>query len=166
MRDIIAGSRIPAIQLSFLDDHDQLHTVSSQKLLAYGRAIILGVPGAFTPVCSKEHVPDFIQNADKLIASGFSHLICIAPNDPFVLQAWARQLDPGKKLEFLSDGNLDFARALNLQTQSRALFMGYCSERYLMIVEDGIIVRLRVEEDIISYTCTRTDDALDDRSVI
>jgi peroxiredoxin len=160
MPEIVAGSRIPDVQLASLDDRGQVRAVAARDLFAYGRALILGVPGAFTPVCSKQHVPDFIQNADKLTAQGYSHLVCMAPNDPFVLDAWARALDPGKKIEFLSDGNLDFTHALRLEAPNRALFMGRCSQRYLMIVESGIITRLRVEEDILQYACTRAADAL------
>ena len=95
------------------------------------------------------------------MASGYNQLICIAPNDPFVLKAWSRLLDPEKRLEFLSDGNLDFARALNLKVENRELFLGWRSERYLIIVENGSITRFRVEPSVLTYSCTRAVDALD-----
>jgi peroxiredoxin len=161
MREIIAGSRVPNIELGFLDDHGEICSVAAPSVFAYGRALVLGIPGAFTPVCSKQHIPDFIQNADRLVAAGYSHLVCIAPNDPFVLAAWASALDPGRRIDFFSDGNLEFTRALRLETQSRALFLGRRSERYLMVVQDGIIVRLKVEEDILNYACTRPTELLD-----
>ena len=159
MRNIINGSRVPDILFGHAEN-DELRTVGAREYFACGRTLVLGAPGAFTPVCTKQHIPDFVQNADKLVASGFSRLVCIAPNDPFVLDAWARQLDPGKKLKFLSDGNLDFARALQLESQNRKLFLGWRSERYLMTVDDGIITRLRVEPSILTYSCTRATDAL------
>jgi peroxiredoxin len=165
MQEIIAGSRVPDVQLASLDGDGAIRAVAAPDLFAYGRALVLGIPGAFTPICTKQHIPDFIQNADRLTAVGYSHLICIAPNDPFVLDAWSRTLDPGRKIEFLSDGNLDFIRILHLEAPNRALFMGRCSQRYLMIVEDGVILRLRVEEDMLKYSCTRAADALEETSV-
>lgn len=164
MQEIVAGSRVPDVQLASLDGDDAVRPVAAPDLFAYGRALILGIPGAFTPICTKQHIPDFIQNADRLTAVGYSHLICIAPNDPFVLRAWSRILDPGGKIEFLSDGNLDFIRSLRLEALNRTLFMGRCSQRYLMVVEDGVIMRLRVEEDILKYSCTRAADALEGSS--
>ena len=161
MHAIITGSRIPDVQLAALDDRGEVRAVAAAELFAYGRALVLGIPGAFTPICSTQHVPDFVQNADRLTAQGYSHLICIAPNDPFVLDAFARQFDPDRRIEFLSDGNLDFTRALNLEARNRALFLGRCSQRYLMIVENGLITRIRIEEDLLRYSCTRAADALE-----
>ena len=77
-----------------------------------------------------------------------------------MLDAWARQLDPQGKIEFYSDGNLDFARALRLDVTNRALFLGQRSQRYLMSTENGVITRLKVEPDILRYSCTRSADAM------
>jgi peroxiredoxin len=145
-RDIVLGSRVPDVDFGYLQA-GQVRTIAAQKAFAHRRVIALGVPGAFTPTCTDLHIPDFIGNAERLKASGFDALICIAPNDPFVLKAWADGLDPTGRLLFLSDGNLDFATALGMAIHNRALFLGKRSERYLMIVEDGIIVRLRSEPD-------------------
>ncbi len=160
MPEIITGSRVPDVQLARLEAGDKIVSVAARALFAYGRALILGVPGAFTPICSKEHVPDFVRNADKMTAIGYSHLICIAPNDPSVLAAWAGPLDPGGKIEFYSDGNLEFTRALRLEVTNRPLFLGQRSQRYLMSIEGGIITRLRVETDLLRYSCTRAADAM------
>jgi peroxiredoxin len=87
--------------------------------------------------------------------------VCIAPNDPFVLEAWAKLVDPERRIRFLSDGNLQFTRALALDCENPNLFIGERSERYLMVVENGTIVRLRVEANILTYSCSGADEALE-----
>jgi len=164
VQKIINGGSVPDVQLGRLVG-DEIQSVSARELFAYGRAVILGIPGAFTPVCTKQHVPDFVKNAEKLRASGITHLICVAPNDPFVLDVFARKIDPTGKIEFLSDGNLDFVSALNLKAQNKKLFIGWRSERYLLVIENGQIVKLRVEPNILTYSCTRAVEALDSQYV-
>lgn len=157
MRDVIVGGPIPDVQLCLMDG-EELRPVSARVLFAHGRVVVLGVPGAYTPICTRQHVPDFVRNADRMLASGYTNLFCIAPNDPFVLDVWARQLDPKRKLQFVSDGNLEFARQLGLHQQARNLFLGWRSERYLMIIERGIIMKLRVEPNILTYSCATSAD--------
>jgi peroxiredoxin len=142
----VLGSRVPEIDFGRFAD-GQFSTLPAKEIFARHRTIALGVPGAFTPACSDLHVPDFIHKAPQLRASGFSQLLCIAPNDPFVLRAWADALDPTQQILFLSDGNLDSAEALGMTIRNRAMFLGKCCERSLMIVEDGIITRMRSEPD-------------------
>lgn len=84
MRPIINGGLIPDVQFGRMAS-GEIESVSAREFFAHGRAVVLGIPGAFTPVCTKQHVPDFVRNAEKLRASGIAHLVCIAPNDPFVL---------------------------------------------------------------------------------
>lgn len=151
------GSHIPNVKLGYVSD-DGVASVYTDELFSGRRTIVLGVPGAFTPVCSQQHLPDFIANAERLVQSGFQQLVCIAPNDPFVLDEWRVQLDPLSKLRFLSDGNLDFCNALGLCAMHSELFMGRRSQRYLLIVHDRTIQRVRVEPNILSYTCTRSED--------
>ena len=155
----LTGVAIPAVRLGYLQN-GELFTVWANKFFAEGRTIVLGVPGAFTPVCSTQHIPDFIRSAEKFKAFGFRQLVCIAPNDPFALDAWARHVDPEGKIRFLSDGNLEFTRALGVASVNTDLFIGVRSQRYLMVVEDGTIVRLRIEPDILTYGCSTADEAL------
>lgn len=138
MRPILNGSRVPAVPLARLEN-GTLQTMPADRLFAYGRAVVMGIPGAFTPVCTQRHIPEFAQSAEKLTAAGYSHLICIAPNDPFVLDAWARQVDPSSRIDFYSDGNLEFTRALGLLEQVSHLYLGWRSSRYLMVTSDGVI---------------------------
>lgn len=159
MRNIVNGGPVPDVQLGRMTG-GEIQSVSAREFFAYGRAIVLGIPGAFTPICTIQHIPDFVQNADKLRASGIAHLVCIAPNDPFVLNEFALQVDPTNRIEFLSDGNLDFVSALHLKIRNKNLFIGWRSERYLLVIENGQIMRLRVEPNILTYSCTRAVDAL------
>jgi 2-Cys peroxiredoxin 5 len=154
MRPILNGSRVPAVMLGRLENN-AIRTVSTAELFAYGQAVIMGIPGAFTPVCTQLHIPEFVQSADRLIAAGCSHLVCITPNDPYVLDAWAQRVDPKSKIEFYSDGNLKFTRALGLLEQVQHHYLGWRSSRYLMVTSDGVIQRLRVEKDATDYRCTR-----------
>lgn len=156
----LPDSIVPDVQLGFLEN-GEVRSISTSDLFAHGRTVVLGVPGAFTPVCTSKHIPDFLKQADAFDMQGCRQLVCIAPNDPFVLEEWAERVDPERKIRFLSDGNLAFTRALALSCENQSLFIGERSERYLMIVENGTIVRLRVEPNILTYSCSGADDALE-----
>lgn len=159
-RNILIGSRIPGIRLGYYED-GEVQSLDAPDIFAVGRSVVMGVPGAFTPVCTRLHVPDFVRSADSLRASGFGQLICIVPNDPFVVAEWAAQVDPGNKLRFLSDGNLEFTSALGLQATHRDLFLGMRSERYLLVIDKGVIVRFKIEPNIFGFTCTRAQDVVE-----
>ncbi len=154
---ILNGARTPNVKLGYLTD-EGVSSVVTDELFDGRKTIVLGVPGAFTPVCTQQHLPDFISNADRFAASGFKQLICVAPNDPFTLDVWQAQIDPLSKLRFLSDGNLEFCTALGLCASQPDLFMGQRSQRYLLIIQDRTIQRVRVEPTIVSYSCTRSED--------
>lgn len=157
--EILLGCRIPKATLGYIKD-DQVKTVDAQDVFRDGKIVAIGVPGAYTPVCSKKHVPDFVRNVGKLRKSGFSKIICVAPNDPFVLDEWAKILDPDGTITFLSDGNLEFSRALGMSSKIPTLLLGERTERFLIITEKGVIQRIRVEPNILTFSCTRSDDAL------
>ena len=159
-RTNLPNTTIPNIRLGFLVK-GEVQSVSASELFAHGRTVVLGVPGAFTPVCTNSHIPDFVAQADAFDMQGCRQLVCIAPNDPFVLEAWAKHVDPERRIRFLSDGNLQFTRALALDCEIPDLFLGERSERYLMVVENGVIVRLRVEQNILTYAYSGAADALD-----
>ena len=156
----LIGKRVPRVELGILQKGD-VQSVNARKVFAKGRIVAIGVPGAFTPICTTKHIPDFVMNADRLMKSGYAKLICIAGNDPFVLDEWSRQLDPNRKILFLADGNLAFARALGMTTELTSLFLGERSERFMFITRDGEIEHFRLEPNVLTYSCTRVDDALE-----
>ena len=112
-----------------------------------GRKVVLfAVPGAFTPTCSAKHVPGFMQHADALAAKGVDQIACIAVNDPFVMGAWAKDQAVGDQILMLSDGMAEFTKALGLQIDMSKRGLGIRSSRYAMVVENGIVTMLNVEE--------------------
>jgi len=151
------GSEVPALDLAVAAP-DHVETVRLDHLFAEGRHLVFGVPGAFTPVCTDEHVPDFVRNAAALRKSGFDRLVCIAPNDPFTLDAWRRRVDPDGTLLFLSDGLGMFARALGVETQFQDHFLGRSNNRYLLTTGAGTITHLAVEQTPTLLSCTRARD--------
>ncbi len=148
------GQRLPPVTFAEMR-HGEVTPVRLEPLLAGKRSLLIGVPGAFTPVCSDRHLPQFIEMADRLRKAGFDQLLVIAPSDPFVIAAWSNQVDPGRKLRFLSDGNLEFTRKTGLTSHEGALFLGERSRRYTMIVQDAVVERLNVETSVLNVTCSR-----------
>jgi peroxiredoxin len=112
-----------------------------------GRKVVLfAVPGAFTPTCSAQHMPGFLQQADAIRARGVDTIACIAVNDVFVMGAWGKDQGTDGKILMLSDGSGDFTRAMGLELDLVARGLGMRSQRYALVAEDGIVTFLGVEE--------------------
>jgi peroxiredoxin len=109
------------------------------------KVVIFGVPGAFTPTCSAKHVPSYVQNIDKLKAKGVNEVWCVSVNDAFVMGAWGKDQKAGGKVRMMADGSATYAKALGLDMDLIARGMGVRSQRYSMLVEDGVVKRLNVE---------------------
>ncbi len=129
-----------------------------ENLLAGRRAVVFGIPGAFTPICSQRHAPDFIAKAPALRKSGIDLVICIGANDPWTMQAWSDSIDPTGQVRFLSDGNLEFARASGLIERHTDYFLGDRLKRFVMLTQDAVVEHLGVENTILSLSCSRVDD--------
>lgn len=157
MEAVSVGKRVPPVTLGTLVG-DEIVARPLERLLLGRRAVIIGVPGAFTPVCTEHHVPGLIASADRLLAGGIGLLICITPNDPWTTAAWARTIDPDHKLLFLSDGNLALSNALGATIRDTKHFMGQRNRRYLMQTRDAVIERLTIETSPLALTCTRAQD--------
>jgi glutaredoxin/glutathione-dependent peroxiredoxin len=113
---------------------------------AKGKTIaIFGLPGAFTPTCSAKHVPGFVANIDKLRAAGVDEVWCVSVNDAFVMGAWGREQKTAGKVRMMADGSADFARAAGLTLDLTSRGMGVRSQRYSMLVKDGVVKTLNVE---------------------
>lgn len=109
------------------------------------RMVVIGVPGAFTPSCHRNHLPGFVERRAEILARGVDAVAVTSVNDVFVLDAWAKA-SGAEGLEFLADGNADFARAIGLEMDSTGFGLGIRSKRYSMLVEDGVVRVLNVEE--------------------
>ena len=110
------------------------------------KVVLFAVPGAFTPTCSKQHLPGFVTNADSIKSKGVDAIVCTAVNDVFVLDAWAKSADAGDKVTMLADGSAAFAKSLGLELDLSERGLGMRSQRYAMIVEDGVVKALNVED--------------------
>jgi peroxiredoxin len=115
--------------------------------LAKGKKIaIFGLPGAFTPTCSAQHVPGYVQHAQELNAKGVDEIWCISVNDAFVMGAWGRDQKATGTVRMMADGNAAFSKALGLDADFSKFGMGTRSQRYSMLVEDGVVKQLNVEQ--------------------
>jgi peroxiredoxin len=114
--------------------------------LAKGKTIaIFGLPGAFTPTCSAKHVPGYVQHHDALKAKGVDEIWCVSVNDAFVMGAWGRDQKSGGKVRMMADGSAEFAQATGLVLDLTARGMGIRSDRYSMLVVDGVVKQLNRE---------------------
>ncbi len=157
MPNKLIGTRVPLVRVGeMVDGH--LLSVRASDVVARGRSIIVGVPAAFSPVCSGKHLPSLVRNVDRLLQSGFEQVICVVSSDPYATEAWAKTVDPARRIRFLADGNLHLTRALGLQTHEPKMFLGECSQRYMLMVRDGVIESARVEEGLMELSCTDPDN--------
>ncbi|MBS0333015.1 MAG: redoxin family protein [Proteobacteria bacterium] len=152
-RNILPGEPLPDTRFAWLEN-GELMSATGRELFRRKRVIIVGVPGAFTPVCSRTHVPQFVEQAPALLRSGFDGIFVVARNDPWSLDIWAQGLDPERRLTFLSDGNLSFARKTRLLAQAPEFFLGDCLQRFVMIARDLQVERISVERSMGEVTCT------------
>jgi len=120
--------------------------VTTDDLFNGKKVAFFALPGAFTPTCSAKHVPGFVQNADAIKAKGVDTIACMSVNDAFVMGAWAKDQKTDGKVEMLGDGNGDFTRALGLEMDGTKFGMGKRSQRFSMIVDNGVVKALNVEE--------------------
>jgi peroxiredoxin len=148
---IKVGDRLPEGTLTELIDTEREgctigpnnFNVSEQ---AKGKKIVIfAVPGAFTPTCSAKHVPSYVANSEALRAKGVDEVWCVAVNDAFVMGAWGKDQKAGGKVRMMADGSAVFTRALGLDMDLTPRGMGVRSQRYSMLVEDGVVKRLNVE---------------------
>ncbi len=112
-----------------------------------GRTVVLfSVPGAFTPTCSAKHLPGFVDHAEAMRGKGVDEIVCLSVNDVFVMTAWAKSAGVDGKVTMLADGSADFTRALGLEMDASRFGMGVRGQRFSMIVSDGKVIQLNVED--------------------
>jgi len=148
---IAVGQKLPNATLyEFIDEATEGCAVGPnafevEKLTAGKKIVIFALPGAFTPTCSAQHVPGYLGQYDALKAKGVDEIWCISVNDPFVMGAWGRDLKVGKKIRMFGDGSAEFTKKLGMEFDLIARGLGVRSQRYAMIVQDGVVKTLDLE---------------------
>jgi peroxiredoxin len=138
------GDKLPDVPLT-LATGDGPQPTTSNEFFGGKTVALFAVPGAFTPTCSARHLPSFVDKASELKAKGVDEIACISVNDPFVMAAW-NKADGSADITMLADGNGQFAEAIGLGMDASKFGMGKRSQRYSMLVKDGVVERLNVEE--------------------
>ena len=143
---ISVGDTLPSATFRTMDEAG-LAEASSAELFS-GRTAVFAVPGAYTPTCHNTHLPSFLANIDALKAKGVERVVCIAVNDPFVVGAWAKDTGAGAAgIRVVGDSDAAFTKAIGLDFDGSAVGLGVRSKRYAMLVEDGVVKWLAVEDN-------------------
>lgn len=119
--------------------------ISTDELFGGKKVVLVSVPGAFTPTCSMNHLPGFVDQAEALHSKGVDTIACMAVNDVFVMDAWGKDRGVGDNVMMLADGNGDYARALGLEMDGTGFGMGMRGQRFAMVVDDGVATHVAVE---------------------
>ena len=143
---IKVGDKIPNVDLTIFTESGPT-TLSTAEVLGTGKAVLFAVPGAFTPTCSDYHLPSFVLRNEDLRAKGVTTIACLSVNDPFVMSAWAKDQNVGDGITMLPDGTGAFTKALGLEMDGSGFGLGTRSQRFAIIIEDGVVSKLFIEEN-------------------
>ena len=138
---------IPETDFFYLDDSGVVKKIKSTVLLENEKAIIIGVPGAFTKVCSAQHLPGYINNFEEAKNKGITKILCVSVNDPNVMKAWGENQNVKNKIFMAADPYCEFTKALGAEIDRTEKGLGIRSARYTMLVEKKVIKKIRVEKD-------------------
>jgi peroxiredoxin len=142
---IAVGQRLPRAKFRVIKDGKSVD-VSSDDIFNGKTVALFAVPGAYTPTCHQKHVPSFVSEAAAFTRKGVDMIACTSVNDAYVLAQWAKDTGAEGKITFLADGSAEFARAIGMEIDLGGSGMGIRSKRYAMLVKDGVVQALNVEE--------------------
>jgi len=142
---IKVGDKIPDVTLKTMTA-DGIKDISTREIFSGKRVVLFALPGAFTPTCSAKHLPGFVERSDELKKKGVDRIVCLSVNDAFVMGAWAKAQNAGDRVLLVADGNAEFSKAVGLDFDGSNFGMGTRSQRYAMIVQDGVVKSLFVEK--------------------
>lgn len=141
---ISVGNKMPAGTLGVMTDKGP-GALSTDELFAGKKVVLVSVPGAFTPTCSMNHLPGFVEHAAQFKAKGVDTIACMAVNDVFVMDAWGKDRGVGNDVLMLADGNGDYVKALGLEMDGTSFGMGVRGQRFALVVDDGVATHVAVE---------------------
>lgn len=142
---IEVGDRIPGSEVRVMRDGTPV-TVSMHELAGSGRVVLFAVPGAFTPGCSQRHLPGFVAQAAEMSAKGVDRILCLSVNDAYVMDAWGQAQAVGDTMVMVADPAAAFTRDIGMDIDVSGLGLGLRSQRYAMVIEDGVVVAFMPEE--------------------
>lgn len=141
---IKVGDKVPAVKLKQMTP-DGMKDVMTEDFFKGKKVVLFAVPGAFTPTCSAKHLPGFVEKAAQIRAKGVDAIACLSVNDAFVMGAWGKEHGAGGKVTMLGDGSAEWTRGVGLELDRTKEGMGIRSQRYAMLVEDGVVKALHIE---------------------
>jgi peroxiredoxin len=144
---IKVGDKIPAVRLMYMSDKGPA-SIATGELFARKRVAVFGLPGAYSPVCSAQHLPGFVAKAGALKAKKIDSIVCVSVNDPFVMDAWGKDHKVGRDVLMLADHKGELTRAMGLQEDFSNFGLGERSKRYSMMVDDGKVTALNLEDSV------------------
>ena len=142
---IKAGDKIPSVKLKTMKD-GKMSDITTDEIFRGKKVVLFAVPGAFTPTCSMQHLPGFVEKAAQIKAKGVDTIACISVNDAFVMGAWGKDKGADGKVLMLADGNGEFAKAVGLDFDGSGIGFGLRSQRYALVVQDGVVKHVAVEQ--------------------
>ena len=142
---IQVGDTLPSVNLTTMTEEGP-KPVSLNEISAGKKVVLFAVPGAFTPTCSAQHLPGFIEKNAEIKEKGVDIVACVSVNDPFVMKAWGEDRNVGQDVLMLSDGNGEFTAAIGLEMDGSGFGLGTRSQRYAMIIDDGVVSSLNIEQ--------------------
>ncbi|RLA13080.1 MAG: peroxiredoxin [Gammaproteobacteria bacterium] len=141
---IQVGEKLPSLTLYQKTD-DGVAEISTNEIFNDKKVVLFALPGAFTPTCSASHLPGYVVKSDELFAKGVDRIVCLSVNDAHVMHAWGEQQNVGDRVMMIADGSGYFTHAVGLELDRRQGGMGMRSQRYAMVVNDGVVELLNVE---------------------
>ena len=141
------GEKLPVADFFYLDDNNVVQKIDTNSLFKDGKIIMFGVPGAFTKVCSATHLPGYVKNFEEAKKKGVTKIICLSVNDPNVMQAWGEVHDARGKVLMLGDTYCKFTKSIGAEIDRNEKGLGMRSSRYTMLVEDGVVSKIKSESD-------------------
>ncbi len=139
------GDKIPSSMLFQMVD-GEVQAVPSEEILGTGKVVLFALPGAFTRTCSAAHFPGYVVHADAFFHAGYDRIVCLSVYDANVMKAWGKEHNAEDRVVMISDGNAEFTRAVGLEVDMSAKGYGIRSRRYAMLLNDGVIEHLALEE--------------------
>ncbi len=158
---IQVGDRVPSVTVAHMAE-DGPENLSTDEIFAGKKVVLFALPGAYTPTCSAKHVPGFVQHADAIRARGVDTIACLSVNDAFVMGAWGKDRGVGDKVLMLADGSGEFTSAVGMELDLTSRGLGVRSHRYAMVVDDGVVTALKLEENPSGLGVSSAESILDE----